>query len=84
MSIQIDRLKHNLKNMNAGAVKNLIKDIYDERKHNRSIKESEQKKLKELEKEAEKRLSELKVLNEETRKDYDAWKKKMDSERRCY
>jgi len=84
MSIQIDKQKQRLQRMNPQMVKNLIKDIFDERKHNRSMSESELSKLKELEKAAEKRLSDLKVLNEHTKKEYNAWKKKMDNEKRCY
>ena len=84
MPIETEKLKTNLGKMDAAAVRLLVRDIYDERKHNRKLEEPELKKLKELEKAAEKRLKELNVLNEKTEKDYKDWKKKMDKERRCY
>lgn len=84
MAIETDKLKANLKRMDAAAVRLLIRDIYDERKHNRKMDEPERDKLKELEKAAEKRLKELNILNEKTEKDYRDWTKKMEREKRCY
>lgn len=82
--INIEKYKKALPGMRSEQIRGLIKDIYDERKHNRTLPESELKKLKDLEKEAEKVLKERKVINEKTEADYQAWKRKMEKERRCY
>lgn len=65
-------------------IKSLIKDIYDERKHNRSMSTSELDKLKKLEKAADQELRRRKVLDKKSENDYKEWKKKMDKEKRCY
>jgi len=84
MKLSIEKYNTRIHSMNPGELKLLIKDIYDERKHNRNMSEESLKKLKNLEKKAEKRLKELNVLNDNTKKDFDDWKKQMKSGKRCY
>lgn len=84
LKLNLEQLKKRIPRMSVGQLRSLVKDIYDERKHNRSMSEKDRKALKELETQVDKQLEEQKGLSSNDRKDYAAWKKKMEQGKRCY
>lgn len=82
--MNIDGLKQRVPGMSIAQLRILIKDIYDERKHNRTMGDSEKKKLKDLEKAVDAEIEKRKSISASDRKDYSSWKQRMDGEKRCY
>lgn len=81
---EIKKIEHRLKQMNPASLKNVIKSIYDEIKHNRNISEDEQKSLKKLEKKIDQELKARKLLTGDDKKDFEHWKKTLEEGRKCY
>ena len=81
---EMEKLKRRVPGMKINELRRLIKNIYDERKHNRTMPEADKTKLKELEKAVDAEIEKRGSLSADDKKDYSSWKQRMDSEKRCY
>jgi hypothetical protein len=82
--IDVEKMKQRVPSMSVSQLRVLIKDIYDERKHNRTMTETDKTRLKDLEKAVDAEIEKRKTLSADDQKDYSAWKQRMDKEKRCY
>lgn len=81
---EIKKIEHRLQQMNPSSLKNVIKSIYDEIKHNRKITAEEHKNLKKLEKKVDQELEARKILTTSDKKDFENWKKNLEQGKKCY